>query len=136
MSAGELAVVVAVVLCAIGFAALVVTLMRLLDAVREMRLQVERMNSEIGPLVDELRRSVVDARVSVAEAREDLDRFDRVLGSAEAITEAVSGSSRLVRGALSTPVIKTVALASGTAEGVRRLRRKDRKAERNRGRAS
>jgi len=136
MSAGELAVVVAVVLCAIGFAALVVTLMRLLDAVREMRSQVERMNSEIGPLVDELRRSVVDARVSVAEAREDLDRFDRVLGSAEAITEAVSGSSRLVRGALSTPVIKTVALASGTAEGVRRLRRKDRKAERNRGRAS
>lgn len=136
MSAGELAVVVAVVLCAIGFAALVVTLLRLLDAVRDMRGQVERMNSEIGPLVDELRRSVADARVSVEEAREDLDRFDRVLGSAEAITEAVSGGSRLVRGALSTPVIKTVALASGTAEGVRRLRRKDRKALRDRGRAS
>ena len=135
MTAGQLVVVLAAVLCCIGFAALVVVLLRVLDAMRDMRVQMERLTSEIDPLLDDLRHSVLDARQSVSEAREDLERFDRVLGSAEAITEAVSGSSRLVRGALSTPVIKTMAIASGTAEGMRKLRRKDRKASRQ-GRAS
>jgi hypothetical protein len=76
------------------------------------------------PLLDELRHAAGEARETVDRAREDLERFDRVLGSAESISDAVSGSSRLVRSALSTPVIKTVAFASGTAEGVRRFRRK------------
>ena len=43
----------------------------------------------------------------MADARDDLDRFDRVLGSAEAISDAVSGGGRVARVALSTPVIKT-----------------------------
>ena len=33
----------------------------------------------------------------MAEARDDLDRFDRVLGSAEAISDAVDGGSRVAR---------------------------------------
>jgi hypothetical protein len=37
----------------------------------------------------------------------------------------VQGASRVARVALSTPVIKTVALASGTSRAARRLRRKD-----------
>jgi len=53
------------------------------------------------------------------------DRFDRVLGSAEAISSNVQGVSRVARAALSTPVIKTVALASGTSKAARRLRRKE-----------
>ena len=136
MSAGELAVVLAAVLCCIGFAALVVTLMRVLDTMRGLRDEVQRLRAETQPLLLELNESVGAARESVSMARADLERFDRVLGSAEAITDAVSGSSRLVRGALSTPVIKTVALASGTAEGVRRLRRKERRELGKRGRAS
>lgn len=136
MSAGELAVVIAAVLCCLGFAALVVTLMRVLDTMRELRSEVRRLSEETQPLLADLRDSVGAARQSVSQAREDLERFDRVLGSAEAITEAVSGGSRLVRGALATPVIKTVAIASGTAQGVRRLRRSERKESRRGGRAS
>ena len=56
----------------------------------------------------------------------DLDRFDRVLGSAEAISANVAGASRVTRMALSTPVIKTVALASGTSRAASRLRRRER----------
>ena len=136
MSAGELGIVLAAVLCCIGFAALVVTLWRVLDAMRDLRSEVRQWREETQPLLAELRQSVGDAQRSMSQAREDLERFDRVLGSAEAITDAVSGSSRFVRGALSTPVIKTVALASGTAQGVRRLRRQERKDSKRQGRAS
>jgi hypothetical protein len=131
-----LGVVLAAVLCCIGFAALVVALVRVLDAMRELRDQVANLRAETQPLLAELRASTAAAQESMLQAHEDLERFDRVLGSAEAISDAMSGSSKIVRGALSTPVIKTVAVASGAAEGVRRLRRQDRKDSRKRGRAS
>jgi len=127
MTAGELAVVLAAVLCCIGFAALIVVLMRVLDSLRLLRGEVDALRSETRPLLVELRSSTADARATMAEARSDLDRFDRVLGSAEAISGAVAGGSRMARAALSTPVIKTAALATGTSRAVKRLRRKERK---------
>jgi hypothetical protein len=126
MTAGELALVVAAVLCCIGFTALVVVLMRVLDTLRALRGEVESLRQETRPLLDDMRASTVDARAAMDEARHDLDRFDRVLGSAEAISGAVSGGGRVARAALSTPVIKTAALATGTSRAVRRLRRRDR----------
>jgi hypothetical protein len=45
-----------------------------------------------------------------------------VLGSAEAISQAVEGSGRVARVALSTPVIKTVAIATGSRRAASRLR--------------
>jgi ketosteroid isomerase-like protein len=119
VTAGELAVVLGAVLCSIGFAALVVVLLRVLDALGSLRTEVEHLRAETRPLLAELRSSV-------DEARDDLERFDRVLGSAEAISEAVAGTSRVARAALSAPVIKTVAIASGTGRAARRLRRTER----------
>ncbi|MEO7370369.1 MAG: DUF948 domain-containing protein [Ilumatobacteraceae bacterium] len=127
MTAGELALVLAAVLCCIGFAALVVVLMRVLDAMKSLRAEVVSLRQETGPLLAELRSSTADAKATVAEARDDLERFDRVLGSAEAISGAVAGGGRVARAALSTPVIKTAALATGTSRAVRRFRRKERR---------
>jgi hypothetical protein len=127
MTAGELAVVLAAVLCSIGFAALIVVLFRVMDTMRSLRGEVASLRLETGPLLAELRASTDDARSTMAEARDDLDRFDRVLGSAEAISGAVVGGSRVARAALSAPVIKTAALATGTTRAVRRLRRKERR---------
>jgi hypothetical protein len=127
MTAGELAVVVAAVLCSIGFAALIVVLLRVLDTMRDLRHEVSTLRMETGPLIDELRASTTDARTAIGEARDDLERFDRVLGSAEAISGAVAGGGRVARAALSTPVIKTAALATGTTRAVRRFRRKERR---------
>ena len=107
------------VLCALGFAALIVVLVRMMDALKDLRTEVENLRAETGPLLEELRSSV-------DVARDDLDRFDRVLGSAEAISSRVEGASRVARVALSTPVIKTVALASGTGRAARRLGRRNR----------
>jgi len=125
MTAGELAVLLAAVLCCIGFAALVVVLVRVLDSLRDLRGEVESLRSETRPLLAELSSSTAEARAAMAEARSDLDRFDRVLGSAEAISGAMAGGSRVARAALSAPVIKTVALGTGTKRAVRRLRRKE-----------
>ena len=127
MTAGELAVLLAAVLCCIGFAALVVVLMRVLDSLRSLRAEVESLRGETRPLLAELRRTTDETRAVVEEARDDLDRFDRVLGSAEAISSAVAGGSRVTRAALSAPVIKTVAIGTGTKRAMRRLRRKERK---------
>ena len=125
MTAGDLTIVLAAVLCSMGFAALIVVLLRVLDTMRSLRAEVVSLRQETGPLLDELRASTEDAKTTMAEARDDLERFDRVLGSAEAISGAVAGSGRVARVALSTPMIKTAAIATGTTRAVRRLRRKE-----------
>ncbi|RLE26343.1 MAG: hypothetical protein DRJ50_01130 [Actinobacteria bacterium] len=120
MTAGELVVVVAAVLLSIGFAALVVVLMRVLDALRDMRREVDDLKSETRPLLVELQETTDDARATVNEARSDLERFDNVLGSAEAIGDAVS--NRVARTAFSSPVIKMTGFARGTSRTIARLR--------------
>lgn len=115
MSAGDLAVTLAALLCVIGFAALVVVLVRVLDALRDVRTEVAELRSETRPLLAELRAATEDAR-------HDLERFDRVLGSAEAISEAVDASGRAARRAFSAPAIKLAGFATGTNRAVRRLR--------------
>jgi hypothetical protein len=123
MTAGELAVLLAAVLCALGFAALVVVLMRVLDALGTLRHEVSELRDETRPLLAELHATTVDARDAMETARADLERFDRVLGSAEAIESAMSGSGRVARTAFSVPVIKAAGIATGTTRAVRRLRR-------------
>jgi hypothetical protein len=125
MTAGDLAVTLAALLCAFGFAALVVVLMRVLDTLKALRVEVESLRRETGPLLVDLRESTDEARDAMDTAREDLDRFDRVIGSAEAISDAMEGSGRLARRAFSAPMIKAAGIATGTTRTVRKLRRKD-----------
>lgn len=127
MTAGDLAIVLGTVLCSIGFAALIVVLLRVLDTLRSLRGEVESLRNETRPLLAELQASTDEARAAMDEARHDLQRFDRVLGSAEAISDAVSGSGRVARVALSTPMIKAAGIATGTGRVVQRLRGSDRK---------
>jgi uncharacterized protein YoxC len=115
VTAGDLAVTLAAVLCAVGFAALVVVLVRVLDLLRDLRAEVAALRSETRPLLAEL-------RAAADGARSDLARFDRVLGSAEAISDAVEGSGRAARHVFSAPVIKIAGLATGTSRAMRRLR--------------
>lgn len=127
MTAGDLAVTLAALLCAIGFAALIVVLVRVLDTLKSLRGEVESLRQETRPLLAELRVSADEARTTMAVARHDLERFDRVLGSAEAISDAMEGSGRVARTAFSVPVIKVAGLATGTSRAVRRLRGRERR---------
>ena len=130
MTVSEFVLLVAVVLCVVAFTALVVVLFRVLQSLRELRHELAIWKERTEPLLHEIRESTLDARDAVEVARRDLDRFDRVLGSAEAISDAVSGTGRLTRTALSKPVIKTAAIATGTSRVVRRLSRRERRARR------
>lgn len=122
MTAGDLAVTLAALLCAFGFAALIVVLVRVLDTLKALRGEVESLRAETRPLLAELRDGTHEARTTMDEARSDLARFDRVLGSAEAISDAMEGSGRVARTAFSAPVIKLVGLATGTRRAARRMR--------------
>jgi len=127
VTAGDLAVTIAAVLCTIGFAALIVVLVRVLDSLKVLRGEVESLRQETRPLLAELREGTAEARTAMDTARSDLERFDRVLGSAEAISGAVG--SRAARTAFSVPVIKIAGIATGTSRAVRRLRGRDTRAE-------
>ncbi len=122
VSAGEFALVVGVVLCALAFAALAITLVRVGDTMTELRNEVVILRTEAAEIIDQLRQSTAEAGEAVAAARADLERFDRVLGSAEAISSAVGRGNRLGRTALSAPMIKAAGIATGTSRAVRRLR--------------
>ena len=122
MSAGEFALVVGAVLCAIAFAALAVTLVHVRDTVAELRTEVVTLRTETSEVIDELRQASAEAGDAVAAAQADLERFDRLLGSAEAISSAVDRGNRLGRAALSAPMIKAAGIATGTSRAVRRLR--------------
>lgn len=122
MTASEFVLLLSAVLMVVVFAALAVSLVRVNDSMRTLRNEMQTWRREISPLVESLRESTEDARTVMDEARLDLGRFDKVLGSAEAISGAVEGSARATRVALSTPVIKLAAFASGTSRAARRLR--------------
>lgn len=123
MTAGELLLVVGAVLCALAFAALAVTLVRVRDTLGALRAEVVQMRAETAPLLADLRTSTEDARGAMVAARADLERFDEVLGSAEAISATAARTSRVARTTLSVPMIKAAGLATGTSRAVRRLRR-------------
>ena len=122
METSEVVLIAAVVLCAIGFAALSIVLLRVFDALRALRREVRQLREQTLPLIAELRSSTDDAKLAMDGAREDLERFDRVLGSAEAISEAVETSGRAARRLFAAPVIKAVGTVTGVKRAVGRLK--------------
>ncbi len=122
MSAGDLVVIIAAFVLICGFTALIVVLLRVHDTLRDLRKDVVDLRAETAPLLHEMRNTTDAARLTVDEARTDLERFDKVLGSAEAIGDAVGG--RVARTAFSSPAIKAAGLAKGASRAWSRLRGK------------
>ena len=118
------ALVVVLVLCAVAFAALVLVLYRVLVALADLRSDLDVIESRLMPMVDELRDATRESRDIIDAARGDLKRFDKVLGSAESVAEAVADTSRVARTVLSAPVIKVAAAATGTKRAFSVLRRR------------
>lgn len=84
---------------------------------RQVRLVVDDVRREALPLV-------ADARATVDAATGELSRVHNLLGSAESVSATVDSASRLAYLAFSNPLIKALALASGTGRAARRLRRR------------
>lgn len=116
ISAADLAVVVVTVVSLVAVAALVVALQLVWRTIRALRATLVDVEHRAGSAVEAL-------GATVGETNRQLARMDELMGSAESISATVDATSRLAYRALSAPVIKTVALASGTSKAAKRLRK-------------
>lgn len=89
---------------------------RLLLAVRALRAATAAFEAEAVPAVAEL-------RAAVRQAGREVDRLDDLVEVATAIGTKVDTATDATYRALTSPVIKGVAIASGTRRAARRLRR-------------
>jgi hypothetical protein len=119
-TAGDAAAVIVAVAGAIG-------VVLLLWAVVTLRAAVRQFRDAARELHEEGLAAVVAARRTLAEADGDLDRMDNLLGAAETLSRTVEGASKLAYDTFSTPVIKAMAVASGTGKAAKRLRQGSRR---------
>ncbi|MCU1455778.1 MAG: hypothetical protein JWN46_3924 [Acidimicrobiales bacterium] len=116
MTAADLAAVVVTGCSVVAVVAVLFALQRTLATLRQVRDALDQLVEHTLPLVDELSATVDAANV-------ELERVDRLVGSAESISATVDATSRLAYRALSAPVIKTVAMTSGASKAAKRLRK-------------
>lgn len=117
MTATELAALIVAIASVTAVVLLAVGLVSIAKTLREVRAVVELLRIETVPVVEDLGEIVRNANA-------DLERVDGLLGTAESITGTVDSASRLAHLAFSSPVIKGMALASGTGRAAKSFRRK------------
>lgn len=115
MSAADLAAVLVGILALAVAAVTVVVVHRLLAVATELSRAVETVDRELLPAVEELRRAAVDAR-------DEVERLDRIIEGSELVADRVDAASKIAYSAFSRPVIKAMAVRAGTAEAVRKMR--------------
>ena len=116
MSGAEVAALVVAVAATVALCLLVAVVAWLARAIRALNVEVDHLRRETAATV-----AALEDAVGHAEA--EMDRTDGLLAAAERITAAAEARARLTTDALSTPVIKALALAAGTNRAAQRLRR-------------
>jgi hypothetical protein len=116
VSGTELAALIVAIASVVGVVLLGVALVSIVRTLRSVRDSVELIRSETVPVM-------VDLGQTVRTANAELERVDDLLGTAESISGTVDSASRLAYLAFSNPVIKALALASGTSRAASRFRR-------------
>ena len=115
MSGTDWAAVVGVQICLVALVVLVVVIVRLDRAARDLRSAAADFRAEAGPALDEL-RAVVQA------ADFELDRVDAIVTGAEKVTGRVDAASDLAYRTFTSPVVKALAVGTGTRRAVQRLK--------------
>lgn len=116
LSAGDLAAIVVAIASVVAVVLLIFVVVAVNRTLSELRLSVEQIRRETLPVVDELHRTVTTANA-------ELQRLDVFLDSATSVTATVDSASHLAYLAFSNPLIKVMALATGTAKAARALRK-------------
>lgn len=116
LTAQDVAVVTVVVVCVLAVAVLAVVVVHLLRVAHALRTELAAIQLRADAALDEL-------ATTVADAQEQLERVDDLVGSAEALAATVDGAARVGYLTVGKPVIKTVAFAKGTSRAARRIRR-------------
>lgn len=115
MSAGDVAAVVVAVASVAAVALLAVVAVAATRTLGAVRASVEELRREALPVVADLQRAA-------RQANAELDRTDTLLTTAESVGATVDSFSRLLYLAVSNPLIKVMALATGTGRATRALR--------------
>lgn len=116
---GPLEMVVVVVASALGLALFVlvmVALGTLIRTLRSARSAIDDLHATAIPLLN-------DAHEVVLQARTDLGKVDTLLSRADSISGTVDSASKLAYSLFSNPAVKMLAVASGGARALGRLRR-------------
>lgn len=116
MDASDAAAVVVAVASGVAVLVLLWAVVALTRTLRQLSASLDELHREALPAVAELRGTVLQAGA-------ELERVDSLLGTAESISATVDSASRLAYLAFSNPVIKGLALASGTGRAARRFRK-------------
>jgi len=113
----------------------VVVAVILVVAVNNLNRTLAKLEDTAHQLRDEGIGAFRELRQLIADADAELDKVDLVLDRADQATTAISETSRRTHEAVQDPVIRSLAIASGSSKvtkswlGARRQRRKAKKAE-------
>jgi uncharacterized protein YoxC len=113
---GEVAAIIASFCAVVAVMLLVFITVSVTRTLTAVRLSVEEMRRSTLPVVEDLQRTV-------SAANAELQRVDGLLESAESVTATVDSASHLAYLAFSNPVIKAMALGTGTVKAAKALRR-------------
>jgi hypothetical protein len=115
MSGSEWAAILGAQVCLVLLVVLVVMIVRLDRAARDLRDAAADFRAEAGPALEEL-QAVVRA------ADYELDRVDAIVTGAEKVTGRVDAASDLAYRTFTSPVVKALAVGTGTRRAVQRLK--------------
>jgi hypothetical protein len=124
MSASEWAAVVGAQVCLVLLVVLVVTIARLDRTTRELRAAASEFRREA-------RVALQDLRAAVRSADFELDRVDAIVSSATRVTDRADAATALADRVITSPVVKAMAVGTGTRRAVQRLRGVSAKSGRN-----
>ena len=116
MDGGEVAAIIASVCAVVAVMLLVFAVVSLTRTLASVRLTVEELRRTSIPVLEDLHRTV-------ASANGELQRMDTLLDSAESVTATVDSASHLAYLAFSNPLIKAMAIGTGTVKAAKALRR-------------
>ncbi|MGQ0744393.1 MAG: hypothetical protein ACT4OS_08685 [Acidimicrobiales bacterium] len=101
---------------AVLFVLVLVALVSLIRTLASARSAIDDFHTRAVPLLD-------DTHEVVRQAKADLGKVDTLLTRADAISGTVDSASKLAYTLVSNPAVKVLALATGGARAVGRLRR-------------
>jgi uncharacterized protein YoxC len=116
ISWGGLAGLVAAIAWAVLVLALFVVMLNLFRLLESTKMLVDGIRQETVPLLGEV-------TTTVTSVNKELDRLDGMVESAGNIVKSAERVSAVVEQAVTSPLIKVIALGAGASRAVRRLRK-------------
>jgi hypothetical protein len=115
LSGSEWAAVAGAQVCLVLLVVLVVVIVRLERAATDLRAAAADFRADAAPALAEL-------RAAVRAADFELDRIDAIVTGAGVVTDRVDAASDLAYRTFTSPVVKALAVGTGTRRAVQRLK--------------